>query len=253
MRKISVIAHYEYKMLMMNRAAWGIYLAATFINLLDNYPSPHNLARLEFLCQPAYFLYRTICFDALILAFGLLFPLSGRFSADRKYGLHHMFMTLPVQKGQYLLGKLLGGWLYTLTLLCLFLGTNLFVYLIAAPFEADAAACIILLGKAVLVSALPVSLFIGLGSTALADLLDIRLFYLLAAILFLVNVTTVGSADAMPFYLVTSGDLTRLIWVHPKYTQLYPGAVLKNCLFLAGGGLACGGLLGAWHRPWRTE
>lgn len=87
MRKVSVIAHYEYKMLMTSRATWGVLLASIAISLSDNYPSAHNLARLEFLSQPAYFLYRTISLDALILAFGLLFLLSGRFPADRRYGL----------------------------------------------------------------------------------------------------------------------------------------------------------------------
>ena len=158
-----------------------------------------------------------------------------------------------MQKRHYLSGKLLGGWLYTLTMLCLFLGVNFLVYSLAAPFEMDAADCIASFAKTLWVSVLPVSLFIGLCSTALADLLDIRLFYLLAAILFLVNATTTGSALPMPFYLITSGDLVKLIWIHPKYPQISPSSVLANCLFLVGSGLVCIGLLGIGHRPWRTE
>lgn len=107
--------------------------------------------------------------------------------------------------------------------------------------------------KALLVSALPVSFFISLCSLTLANLMDIRLFYLLAAILFLINASTVGSAESMPFYLITSGDLVKLIWVHPKWPRLYPAGILANLLFLAGGGLACAGALGIGHRPWRTE
>ena len=253
MRKISAIAHYEYKMLLTRWATWGVFLASVCISLLDNYPSARNLARLEFLCQPAYFLYRTVSLDTLILVFGLLFLLSGRFPADHKYGLHALFMTFPMQKRHYLSGKLLGGWLYTLTMLCLFLGVNFLVYTLAAPFELDAADCIVSFAKTLWVSVLPVSLFIGLCSTALADLLDIRLFYLLAAILFLINATTIGSALPMPFYLITSGDLVKLIWVHPKYPQISPTSVLANCLFLVGSGLVCTGLLVIGHRSWRTE
>lgn len=253
MRKIFAIAHYEYKMLMTRWATWGVFLASLVISLMDNYPSAHNLARLEFLCQPAYFLYRTICFDALILVFGLLFLLSGRFPTDRKYGLHHLLMTFPIQKGQYLSGKLLGGWLYTLTMLCLFLSVNFFIYTLAAPFKVymtDNTASFI---KALLVSVLPVSFFIGFCSTALADLLNIRLFYLLAAILFLINATTVGNALPMPFYMITSGDLVKLIWRHPKWPYLYPASILANILFLIGSGLACAVLLWIKHRPWRAE
>lgn len=253
MRKIYTIAHYEYKMLMTRWGTWGIFLASVFISLSDNYPSAHNLARLEFLCQPAYFLYRIISLDTLILVFGLLFILSGRFPADRKYGLHALFMTFPLSKRHYLSGKLLGGWLYTLTMLCLFLGVNFFVYSLAAPFEMDVADCFASSAKALLVSILPVSLFVGFCSTALADLLDIRLFYLLAAILFLINATTVGNALPMPFYLITSGDLVKLIWTHPKYPQISSASVIANCLFLVGGGLVCIGLLAVGHRPWRTE
>ncbi|MDE5891592.1 MAG: hypothetical protein K2H45_01580, partial [Acetatifactor sp.] len=188
--------------------------------------------------------YRTVSLDTLILVFGLLFLLSGRFPADRKYGLHALFITFPMQKRHYLSGKLLGGWLYTLTMLCLFLGVNFLVYTLAAPFELDAANCSASFAKALWVSVLPVSLFIGLCSTALADLLDIRIFYLLAAILFLVNATTISSALPMPFYLITSGDLVKLIWIHPKYPQISPSSVLANCLFLVGSGLVCIGLLG---------
>ena len=253
MRKIYAIAHYEYKMLITRWGTWGVFWVSVFLCLSDNYPSAHNLARLEFLCQPAYFLYRIVSLDILILIFGLLFLLSGRFPADRKYGLHPLFMTLPLHKRHYLTGKLLGGWFYTLTMLCLFLGVNFFVYSLAAPFKMDAADCIASFVKTLSVSILPVSLFIGICSTALADLLDIRLFYLLTAILFLLNVTTVGSALPMPFYLITSGDLAKLIWTHPEYPRIPSASVLANCLFLAGGGLLCMGLLAVGHRPWRAE
>lgn len=253
MLKLSAIAHYEYKMLMTRWATWGVFLVSVCISLLDNYPSAHNLARLQFLCQPAYFLYRTVSLDTLILVFGLLFLLSGRFPADRKYGQHALFMTFPMQKKHYLSGKLLGGWLYTLTMLCLFLSVNLLVYSLAAPFEVNASDSIVSFVKALLVSVLPVSFFIGICATALADLMDIRLFYLAAAIYFLVNANTIGSALPMPFYLITSGDLVKLIWVHPKYPQISPSSVLANCLFLVGSGLVCTGLLGIGHRPWRTE
>ena len=57
------------------------------------------------------------------------------------------------------------------------------------------------------------------SGTARYHMIDIRLFYILAAILFGFNATYVGSAEAMPFYLITSGDLVRLIWA-VSYTHL---------------------------------
>lgn len=59
MRKIIAIIHYEYKMQVQRPATWGVLLAAIMVTLSDNYPSARNLARLEFLDDPAYFVYRT--------------------------------------------------------------------------------------------------------------------------------------------------------------------------------------------------
>lgn len=90
MRKILSIIHYEYKMLMKRFATLGVLLIGTLVALLDNFPSISNLARLEFLTQPAYFVYRTISFDTLIVAFGLMFLLSNRFSLDKKSGVKNL-------------------------------------------------------------------------------------------------------------------------------------------------------------------
>ena len=253
MRKTLYIARYEYRMLLTKAATWGIFLAVCAMTQLEAYPSAANLARLEFLPLPAYYVRRIIMFDALLLVFGLLFPLSGRLPSDRKNGMHSLFQSLPLKKGQYLWGKLLGSWLYVLTMLGVFLAVNLTLYCIAAPSAVDAADCFLLFGKALCVSLLPVSLFIGFGSAALADLLDIRLFYLLAALFFLGNLSVTDSADAMPFYLITSGDLVRLIWTHPRWPEISTGSVIANLLFLTGVGLAFAGLLCMGHRPWRSQ
>ena len=76
--------------------------------------------------------------------------------------------------------------------------------------------CMVPLVKANLVSALPVSLFVSFCSAALPGMINLRLFYLLAALLFGVNAAYVGSANPAPFYMITSGDLIRLIWGNPK-------------------------------------
>lgn len=253
MRKMIAIIHYEYKMQFKRLATWGMLLAVTIFSLLDTYPSASNLARLEFLNEPAYFVYRTMSLNGLILMFGLMFLLAERFPLDNKTGMKFLLMSHALQKWQYVLGKLLGGFLYAFSMLCIFLALNTAVYFMAAPSPISLLACIVPLAKTIIVSAFPVGLFVGFCSVALPGMIDIRLFYLLAAVLFGFNVTYVGSANAAPFYLITSGDLIRLIWVHPKWSFLDTGSIFANGAFLIGSGLAFGSLLFLRHRFWRSE
>ena len=84
-------------------------------------------------------------------------------------------------------------------------------------------------------------------------MIDIRLFYILSAVLFGFNATYVGSAEAMPFYLIAAGDLVRLIWVHPKWPFVDTGSVVANGCFLVGSGIVCGSLLFLKHNFWRAD
>ncbi len=253
MCKIIAIIHYEYKMQFRRLATWGILLAVTVFALLDNYPSASNLARLEFLNEPAYFVYRTMSLNGFVLMFGLMFLLAERFPLDNKTGIKYLLMSHALPKSQYILGKLLGGFLYTFSILCIFLVFNTAVYFMAAPFPIPLLACIVPLVKAIIVSAFPVSLFVSLYSVALPGMIDIRLFYLFAALLFGVNAAYVGSANAAPFYMITSGDLIRLIWVNPEWLFCDTESILANGAFLIGSGFISGSLLFLKHRFWRSE
>ena len=253
MRKMIAITRYEYKMQFRRPATWGILLAVTVFSLLDNFPSAVNLARLEFLNEPAYFVYRTMSLNGFVLMFGLMFLLAERFPLDHKTGMRLLLMSHPLQKWQYISGKLLGGFLYTFSILCIFLTLNTTVYFAAAPLPISLSVCIVPLAKTILVSAFPVSLFVSFCSVALPGMIDMRLFYLLAALLFGFNAVYVGSADAAPFYLITSGDLIHLIWVHPKWPFIDTGSVFANGTFLIGSGLLFGSLLFLGHKFWRSE
>ena len=249
---LSVI-HYEYKMQIKNPAAWGLLLAAAAIALLDNFPNKGNLARLEFLPDPVYFVYRTMSLDGLIMSFGLLFLLSNRIPLDLKTGVKSLMTASPLSKGQYLSGKLFGGFLYTFTMLALFLTLNTFVYFAAAPFSVSIADCLVPLIKTIFISALPISIFIGFTAVALPALMDIRLFYLSASVLFIVNASSVNSAESMPFYLITSGDLIKLIWRHPKWPSVSIYSIFMNLLFLLGVGLLSWAALFFWKKLWRED
>ncbi|MBO5283752.1 MAG: hypothetical protein J6B43_11630 [Lachnospiraceae bacterium] len=253
MRKMFSVIYYEYKMQMKRLATWGILLAATILSFLDNLPTARNLNRLEFLNEPAYFIYRVISLDSLVLLFGLMFLLAERFPLDSKTGMKSLFMTLAMQKWQYMLGKLLGGLLYTFSVLCIFLALCTTIYFAAAPFAISLPECIIPFVKAIFVSVLPVSLFVSFCSIALPGIMDIRLFYILAAVFWGANAAYVDSADANPFYLITSGDLVHLIWIHPEWSYLDKGSVLANGIFLMGSGLLFIGLLFLKPQFWRSE
>ena len=73
MDTVLTILRYEYRMQLRRPAGWAILAAAAVMALLDSFPSPENLVRLEFLDQPAYFVYRIMSLDALVLLFGLTF------------------------------------------------------------------------------------------------------------------------------------------------------------------------------------
>ncbi len=76
MRKVLSVIYYEYAMQLKRIATWGVLAGAVVISLLDSFPSAKNIARLEFLEQPSYFINRTLSFGALIMVFGLMFLLS---------------------------------------------------------------------------------------------------------------------------------------------------------------------------------
>lgn len=253
MRKVLSIIHYEYKLQMKRFATWGVLAAALLLSLPDSFPSAVNLARLEFLSQPAYFIFRTIGLDGLIMAFGLMFLSSNRFPVDEKTGVKPLMMASPVRKGQYIAGKLAAAFLYTLTMMCLFLFINVSAYYAAVPITVPFAGYIVPVCRAIITSVIPISIFVSFTAVVFPVLMDIRLFYLLAGILFVFNASHVNSADASPFYLITSGDLLRLIWVHPKYPQIDYASVWANLIFL----LVCG--FGSWillimkRKFWRAE
>ena len=240
MRKMSAVIHYEYKMQFKRPATWGILLMVAIFSLLDNYPSAGNLARLEFLYEPAYFVYRTMSQSGFVLMFGLIFLLAERIPMDDKTGMKFVLMSHGLEKWQYVFGKLLGGFLYVFSVLCIFLALNTAVYFFGVPFPVSLFSCLVPLVKAIIVSAVPASLFVSVGSVALPGMVDIRLFYLVAAILFGMNAACVGSADKGPFYLITSGDLTRLLWVHPKWSFADTESIFANGAFLVGSSLVLG-------------
>jgi len=253
MRKLLSVIYYEYIMQLKRIATLGVLACTVVLTLLDSFPSAKNLARLEFLLQPSYFIYRTLSFGALIFAFGLMFLLSNRMTIDRKTGMDQLIMASPVTKSQYILGKLIGGFIYTFTVFSIFLTINILIFYICVPADVSFSECLIPLIKALITNILPISIFISFTSVALPAIVDVRLFYALASVLFILNAVSVDSSDKMPFYLVTSGDLKKLIWLHPKFPYINTDGILPNLIFLLGCGLISTALLLLRRKIWRNE
>ena len=241
MRRMLAVLRREAAMQLGRAATWGVFGAAMLLSLLDNAPTAGNLARLEFLQDPAYFLYRVTSFDLLVLLFGLVFLLAGRLPLDGKTGMRALLMATPLRKGEYALGKLLGGFASSFLVSALFLAANAAFAPHARPTD-----CALPLTRAIFCCALPASLFASFCAVALGGVLDVRLVYALAAAYFGWNAAYIASAGDPPFGLLTAGGLVRTIWTHPRW----PAA---SASFLAlGAGLACALLLGS-RRIWRRR
>lgn len=253
MYKIISIAKVEYKMQMKNIVTWGVLGIALLVAMLDNFPSLSNLSRLEFLKQPAYFVYRTLGLDGLILIFGLLFLTSNRIYMDKGLGMQRLFMTLPIRKEEYIIGKVLGSVGYVFSVISSFLFLNVLVYAFFLPQKFPILVYLLPLLKAIVICVLPISYFISGCAVILPALIDIRVFYLLSTVLFFMNATSVGSAGQMPFYLITSGDLSKLIWLHPKFPYISIGSITANLMFLLLGGSIGTMFLLMRSKFWRQE
>ena len=191
--------------------------------------------------------------DALLLLFGLAVLLANRFPADRKNAMGHLFRSYPLERRQYILGKLLGGLLPGLPAdgpvppvqhrrLCAGRALCHCPVGVAAPLgQGPGAVCL----SRQLVHRLG-------GGGAARPWWTSACFTRRRALFFGWNAATVGSAESMPFCLLTAGDLSRLLWVHPKWPGLAWGSVLVNAAFLLGGGVLCACLpfwkLSFWRR-----
>lgn len=253
MHNILSVIHYEYKMQIRRFATWGVLGVTIIFSLLDDFPSAANLYRLEFLTDPVYFVYRTMSLGGLPLAFGLMILLSNRFPIDCKTGVKSLIMAGPATKAQYIFGKLIGGFCYAVTVFSLFLAANALVYYMTAPFQVSIGNFLTAIVKTIVLCVLPVSVFVGFLSVSLPVWTDVRLFYAMAAVLFFINASTPVSAEPMPFYCITSGDLIKLIWQHPQFPFVNAGSIQANLVFLTGSGGVSMLLLLVKKRFWRYE
>lgn len=253
MNSLLSITKYEYKMQIKRIAGWIVLLFVIASAMADCLPVASNLARLEFLGDVRYYLRRVFSFDGLILLFGMMFLTAGRLVEDRKSCCRDLFMAAPVGKGSYILGKLLGNFLFAITMMYLLLIMLLFAFAIINPSDTTFGSYIGAIFYVSVCIIFPATFFVVASSVMFPEIIDIRLFYLLYSVLFLVNTFSSDGAEAKPFYIFTQGDLAKLIWQHPKYMEVHMGSACFNLLFMLGiGGLAIF-IIVVKSRFWRAE
>lgn len=252
MRKMLSITKYEYAMQIKRIAGWIVLLFVLASSMMDCLPVVANLTRIEFLGDIHYYVRRVFSFDGLILLFGILFLTAGRMVDDRKTHCRDLFMTAPIGKASYIGGKFLGNFLFALSLMYMLLIFSLAGFIWFAPSNVtigEYASAIFSVSFCVI---LPATFFVVASSVMLPELVDIRLVYLVYAVLFLVNAFTTDQAGPIPFYIFTQGDLAKLIWQHPRYLELYMGSACLNLVFMLGIGILSITLVAVKRRFWRV-
>lgn len=253
MRKAVTVFANEYLSCIGRPTAWIVFVVAVAITLIDSLPTHDNLVRLEFLFLPDYFVYRIFSVDGLIMVTGLMIILSNRLSIDDKTGAKSLLMAAPLNKGTYLFGKLSAGFVFSLSMMVFYLTICTVAYAIFIPGGFGISDYIYAALKALVFLGVPVAFFVSMCAGALPTLVDTRIFYLTFFALILLSVVTVGSADEMPFYLITSGDLTKLVWQHPDFYFHNLGSIISNLAFLVGSGTTAALLAFINPRFWRAE
>lgn len=253
MSKMLSIAKYEYTMQIKRVAGWIVVLFVLASSMMDCLPIASNLARIEFLDDIHYYVRRVFSFDGLILLFGIFFLTAGCMVDDRKTHRRDLFMTAPIGKASYIGGKFLGSFLFALTLMYALLVFSLAGFIWFSPSHVTIGEYTSAVLRVSFCIILPATFFVAASSVMLPELMDIRLVYLVYAILFLVNAFTTDQAGPISFFIFTQGDLAKLIWQHPRYLELHVGSACLNLAFMLGTGMLAIILVAVKRRFWRAE
>lgn len=253
MSKMLATTKYEYKMQIKRIAGWIVLIFVLVSSMMDCLPVASNLARIEFLGDIHYYVRRVFSFDGLILLFGIFFLTAGRMVDDRKTHRRDLFMTAPIGKANYIGGKLLGNFLFALTLMYSLLILSLVGFICFGPSDVAIGEYANAIFSVSFCIILPATFFVVASSVMLPELVDIRMVYLVFSVLFLGNAFTTDQAEPIPFYIFTQGDLAKLIWQHPKYLEIHLGSACLNLFFMLGIGVLAIILVAMKRRFWRAE
>lgn len=172
MNKMFSISKYEYKMQIKRIAGWIVLIFVFASAMLDCLPTETDMARIEFLYDIHYYVRRVFSFDGLILLFALMFLMAGRLVSDRKTGRRDLFMAAPVGKGSYIGGKLLGNFLYALSLMYMLLVAALIGFAVFSQAETSINDYISAFFEVSIYIILPATFFVTASSVMLPEIID---------------------------------------------------------------------------------
>lgn len=248
MRNILSILKYELKMQLKNVGFWVVLAFAVAATLWDNFPSEANISRLNFLTDQGYVVSRLLAHEGVLLLFGIMFLLSDRIRGDKKRGTIELFMASPLSKAQYIWGKFLGNYAITLLVMAVYLAVNALVQFIYNPGPFT------LMPYAVgfFAMSVPACFFLSACAVALPVIVDIRLFYVVFSVYFLMNSDFIYTENSIlrSLYLFQR-DMLKLVYTYEQFETVMVTKLLWNLVFLICVGIGSMLLLQANKRYWR--
>lgn len=248
MYNILSISKYELKMQLKNVGLWEIWSFAVAAALWDNFPSEANMNRLDFLTDQGYVVSRLLSHEGVLLLFGLMFMLSDRIRGDKKKGTMELFMASPLSKFQYIWGKFLGNY----AALLLVMASYLTVHAVVQCFYNPGPFTILPYAVGFLAMCVPACFIVSACSVALPVVVDIRLFYVVFSVYFLMNSDFIYTENSIlrSLYLFQS-DMLKLVYTYESFETIMAQKLLWNLAFLLCVGLGSMLLLQGSKRYWR--
>lgn len=248
MRNIATILKYEISMQIKSVRLWVVFAFALAVALLDNFPSEANLDRLDFLTDQGYVVSRILAHAGVLMLFGFMFLLSDRIRGDRKKGISELFMASPLSKKQYIWGKVLGNYVTVLFTMAIYFAINALVQLVHNPGPFSPVPYAV----GFFAMAVPACFFVSACAVALPAVIDIRMFYVLFSIYFLMNTDFIYTENGMirSLYLFQK-DILKLVYTYIQFEQIIPAGLLWNLAFLICSGIGAILLLKCRKSIWR--
>ncbi len=157
-------------------------------------------------------------------------------------------MASPLRKAQYIWGKLLGNYAALLLVMAAYLG----IHAVAQYFYTPGHFTLLPYVVGLFAMCVPACFFVSACSVALPVVMDIRLFYVMFSVYFLMNSDFIYTENSIlrSLYLFQS-NMLKLVYTYKSFEIIMIQKLLWNLAFLLCVGLASMLLLQGNRRYWR--
>lgn len=248
MHNILSILKYELKMQLKNAWLWMVVAFATGVTLCDTFPSAANMSRLAYLADQGYVVLRLLAHGGVLLLFGAMFILSGRIRGDIRRGTIELLSACPLRKHEYIWGKFLGSYAATLLALALYLVVNALVHWAwnPGPFSP------VPYGVGFFAMSVPACFFVSASTVAFPVVVDIRLFYTVFSVYFLINSGFIYTENSiLQSLFLFQKEMLKLVYTFDGFDSIAVSRLLGNLAFLLCAGAGSLLLLQGNKRFWR--